>query len=154
MAQAAPGNVYNGYLQNTLLIGDPALITALNMQGLNDFNDFVMFEDEDVHQICVNIWKPGGVIPNPRAGGRGRLAHIPNPGNQVGHVFEKRLKMLCYFANHLRRVQRQMDVNVATLAKLAEVYQLKEQDEDDDDVVLPAPPDVSRECSGYIGEYR
>jgi hypothetical protein len=64
---------------------------------------------------------------------------MPNPGIQVGHVYEKRLKILCYFVNHLRRIQRAMDVNAHDLATLTSVYLLQEQDEDDDYVALPTP---------------
>jgi hypothetical protein len=63
MAAAVP-NAFNGYLQATLLIADPGLLAAINGQGLNDFDDFILFKDEDVQQICANIRKPGGVIPN------------------------------------------------------------------------------------------
>jgi hypothetical protein len=64
--------------------------------------------------------------------------HIPNPGLALGHLWEMRLKMLCYCVNHLVCVHRQFDPGVATLAKLTEVYQLKDLDDPDDDIPLPA----------------
>jgi hypothetical protein len=88
--------------------------------------------------LCANISRPGGTIINPIAGGRGQPPRIPNPGLPLGNVLEMRLKMLCYFVNHLVRVQHQFDQAIATLVKLSEVYQLKELDDPDDDIPLPS----------------
>jgi hypothetical protein len=45
---------------------------------------------------------------------------------------------LYFLSFPINRIQRQFDPAVATLVKLAEVYQLKELDDPDDDVPLPA----------------
>jgi hypothetical protein len=95
-------------------------------------------KDDDIRLLCANIRRPGGTILNPLAGGCGQLPHIPNPGLSLGHFLEMRLKMLFYFVNHLVRIQRQFDPAIAALAKLAKVYQLKELDEPNDDIQLPA----------------
>lgn len=128
------------YMQTMLLITSPTARTALGNQGLNNYDDFLTLTEKDIADICSNVRKPGGTIANPAlvAGGN-QPALIPNPGTPIGYVFEKRLKMLRYYRLHLQRIQRPFDDTTATLARLANVYALKEEEdlEDDDDVRLP-----------------
>jgi hypothetical protein len=154
MAQVPPA--LDPYLQNVLLIADINVRNAILGQGINDFNAFRSLKDDDIRLLCANIRRPGGTILNPLAGGREQPPRIPNPGLSLGHVLEMRLKMLCYFVNHLVRVQRQFDPAIATLAKLAEVYQLKDLDDPDDDIPLPARlmrADQARETIEDIEDY-
>jgi hypothetical protein len=71
---------------------------------------------------------PGPVIP----------PTIPNPGIPIGHLHEKRLKMLRYYTFHLQRIQRLFDPVDATMQILQEIYLLKDVDEEDIKVDLPA----------------
>jgi len=133
----------NNYFQNTLVIQDQAVRDGLNEQGLTSFDDFVTLTEKDIVQICANVRRPGGVIPNPNAAVVGQPPTITNPGVLVGHAVKIRLKMLCYFVKHLVRVQRMPFVpGVATLARLVAVYKLKEIEEvadDDEEIKLPSP---------------
>jgi hypothetical protein len=63
---------------------------------------------------------------------------IPNPGIQLGFVFEKRLKMLRYYLLHLQHIQRPMGVAQATLARLTICYRLNDSETDEEEVDLPA----------------
>jgi hypothetical protein len=56
----------------------------------------------------------------------------------ISHVTEKRLKMLAHYVNHLARIQCRWAGVTDTLARLNAIYLLKDQDENDDDVALPA----------------
>jgi hypothetical protein len=61
----------------------------------------------------------------------------PNPGIQIGHIYEKRLKMLRYYLLHLQRIQRPMAVAQATLARLTICYRLKDAEDEEEEVDLP-----------------
>jgi hypothetical protein len=111
---------------------------------------------EDIRNVCANIRKPGGQIVNPKAALPGQPPNINNPGIAVGHITEKRLKMLAYYINHLTRIQRRWAGVTTTLIRLAAVYQLKDQDNNDDDVALPPRlTNVSnvRECLEDVDDY-
>jgi hypothetical protein len=148
-------NIQN-YFQNILGIADQSLRNALTTQGPINADSFIRLKDTDIQQICGNIRKPGGQIANPNAAVAGQPALINNPGVAVGHIIEERITMLAYFVNHLQRIQRRFTAVVATLPRLTAVYLLKEQDNNDDDVGLPAKLiNVShvRECLENIDDY-
>jgi hypothetical protein len=131
----------NNYLNNVLGITSPEVRIALNNQGLTDFTDFLQLTENDVGDLCSIARKPGGLIPNPAVNRRNPVAGlpplIPNPGVLIGHLHEKRLKMLRYYLHHLKRVQRDFDENIATLPTLTDIYKLKEDEEEDEDPDLP-----------------
>jgi hypothetical protein len=127
---------FDAYMQNILGIGQVDIRNALRGQGISTVDDFIALTEDDIEDVCKIIRRPGGTIPNPAFGAAGRGAGgqppvLPNPGLQIGHLQEKRLKMLRYFVFHLQRVQRDFDPAVATMNTLQEVYLLKEIDEDD-----------------------
>jgi hypothetical protein len=134
---------YDNYLTNTLLVANHDLRRALIAQGLQDFDDYVTLTEDDISDICTNIRKPGGTIANPDHDPAnpvaGVHATIPNPGNPVGHLAEKRLKMLRYYCYHMQRIQRPFAIAAATLPVLTECYELQEQHklEEDEKVELP-----------------
>jgi hypothetical protein len=151
--EMAEQEALNAYLQDVLRIESPSIRAGLFEQGLTSFLDFETLTEKDIMQICANVRRPGGLIPNPMLPGRGRgrgaaaavdlpplPPQIPNPGTLVGHVVEVRLKMLCYFVKHLVRVQRMPFVAAeAPLDRLMTVYRLKEveEEEKDDELKLP-----------------
>ena len=100
MAAALAG--FNNCLQNTLLIGTAAVQTDLNDQGLQSFDDLSTLTEDDIAEVCSNARKPGRTVPNPTYVAPtaaapevpGVPAEIPNPGVRIGHVYEKRLKMV------------------------------------------------------------
>ena len=132
----------NGYMENTLLIGQQAVRDALNSQGLTSVGDFRGLKEEDIAEICANARKPGGTIPNPAYDAANPVAGIPamvmNPGVLVGHVLEKRLKMFGYFVQYLTKVGRTFSPEAATLDTVQNLYRLKEADDEyDNDIELP-----------------
>jgi hypothetical protein len=131
----------NNYFNDPMGIVDPQIRVALNNQGLQSFDDFLTLSEKDLSELCSNIRKPGGTIPNPvhdpAAPVAGIPPTIPNPGIQFGHVYEKRFKMLRYYLLHLQRIQRPFGAAQATLARLTICYRLKESEEDAEEVDLP-----------------
>jgi hypothetical protein len=132
----------NNYLDTPIGITVQATRTALNQQGLQSFDDFLTLTEKDISEICANLRKPGGTIPNPDhnpgAPVAGVPATLPNPGISLGHLFEKRLKMLRYYTLHLQRIQRQFTPAAATLARLISCYTMKETEEEEEDIDLPS----------------
>jgi hypothetical protein len=132
----------NDYLQDTLLIDDDDARRALKAQGLVGLRDFIGLTKDDIKNICTNVRKPGGTIPNPNAGGRNQPAFIPNPGVQLGHIFERRLEQLRYYVYHCNRIQRDLEPEAMMLQRLQVLYHLKESEdatEDEKKIALPKP---------------
>jgi hypothetical protein len=138
---AAAQAALNNYLDAPLGITEAATRAALNQQGLQSFDDFLTLTEKDISEICTNLRKPGGTIPNPAYNAAapvvGIPATIPNPGINVGHVFEKRLKMLRFYLLHLQRIQRNMTPATATLARLTTCYNMKEIEDNEEEEELP-----------------
>lgn len=122
----------NGYLNNTLNLSD-VMRAAVNAQGLQSFDAFQGLTDNDIKDICKNVRSPGGMIPDPANAGQ----QIPNRGVAMGHLHEKRLRMLNYFVNHLVKIQRPFQVGLATLARLLACWRLKEAEDEDVDIDNP-----------------
>jgi hypothetical protein len=135
---------FDGYLQQVLGIAQADVRNALRLQGLSTVDDFIALSEDDIEDVCKIVRRPGGMIPNPAFGqGAGRGAQpplLPNPGLPIGHLHEKRLKMLRFFIYHLQRIQREFDPAIATMELLQEIYLLKEVD-DEDDQKKPALPE-------------
>ena len=130
----------NDYFENTLGITNNNLRAALNNQGLTAFEDFVNLEEKDVEKICAVIRKPGGVLINPDAALPNQPPVIPNPGLQIGTIFENRLKVLRYYVFHLTRIQRMpVDPATATRQRIDSVYLFKDQDKPTEEIEKPAP---------------
>jgi hypothetical protein len=80
---------------------------------------------------------------------------IPNPGIQIGYMYEKQLKILGYYILHLQQIQRQFVPTQATLARLTACYCLKEHEEGED-ISLPQKmtrTDKCREVLEVIDNY-
>jgi hypothetical protein len=98
--------------------------------------------ESDIEDVCKIIRRSGGTVPNPNTGRGGRGLPpppdmIPNPGVQIGHLHEKKLKMVRYYVFHLQRVQQIIDPNTATMDVLQQIYLLKDVDEEDTKPELP-----------------
>ena len=136
MAAPNPMQLLNVYLDVVLQINDPAVRTALNGQGLTSVYDFEALSEADVAEICTNARKPGGLIPNPDPAGV--PAMIANPGVLIGHLVEKKLKMLRYYIVHIGKINRTFAAVPPTMNDLTLLYRIKEaEDEYDNEVELP-----------------
>jgi hypothetical protein len=158
-----PVAALNTYLEEVLLFTDPVVLVALNAQGLTSIDELCSLTEKDIVNICANARKPGGTIPNPvfdQNEDEGIIVpeRIANPGVLVGHLHEKRLKMLRYYRWHLQRIQRDFVPDEATLERLVDVYELKELEDDDAEEEVKMPPkltsiDKVRECAENIDDY-
>jgi hypothetical protein len=130
MAAALAG--LNNYFDNTIGITDQATRVALNEKGLESFDDFLIYTEKEITDMCPNVRKPGGLIVNPAFDPNnvvpGVPPNIPNPGLTIGLGIEKRLKMLRYYVHHMNRIQRPVTAANATLACLTACYRRKEDD--------------------------
>jgi hypothetical protein len=133
---------FDDYMANVLGIVQVDVRNSLRVQGLSTISDFNALAESDIEDVCRNIRRPGGTIPHPAFGQGGRGAQpqpptLPNPGLQIGHLQEKRLKMVRYFVFHLQRIQRDFDPALATMQTLQQIYLLKDVDDEDLKVNLP-----------------
>ena len=81
-----------GYLNNRLDITSLVMRTAINDQGLTRIDDFIGSTDQYIKDLCDNIRKPGGTIPNPNATVAGQPPNITNPGQPISFVSIKSLQ--------------------------------------------------------------
>ena len=95
--------------------------------------------DDNISEVCSNTRKPGSTIVNPVFDPANPVAGvpttIPNPSVLIGHIFERRLKMLRYVYHIKTRIQRAFYAPTATLARLNTLYAFKQQEEEHDDEV-------------------
>jgi hypothetical protein len=126
---AATQAALNNYLDDPIRITAAATRAALNQQGLQSFDDFVTLLEKDITEICSNLRKPGGTLPNPAHDPANPIPGVPetisNPGIIIGHIYEKHLKFVRYYILHLQRIRRPMVPGTATLARLINCYNTK-----------------------------
>ena len=92
-------NAVSAYMSATLEIADQNVREALLDEGLDGFENFIGLTEDDIKDICKNVRKPGGDIPNPN-NAAGQPARIPNPGAPVTNPHMKGLLRLRYEVNH------------------------------------------------------
>ena len=124
MAAVSPLQLLNVYMDVILQITDPAVRNALNAQGLTSVYDFEALSEEDVAEIYSNARKPGGLIANPDP--TGVPAMIANPGVLIGHLVEKKLKMLRNYIVHIGKINRTFVAVPPTMKDLTILYRFKE----------------------------
>lgn len=82
---------FNQFITGTLLVTNLQRV-AINAQGLTQFDDMLYFTEEDIHDFCVNLRRPGGTIPNPAYDPNNPVPEvattIPNPGVPLGQLAE------------------------------------------------------------------
>ena len=107
---------------NRLNITSLLMRTAINDQGLTRIDDFVGLTDQGIKDLCDNIRKPEGAIPNPNATVAGQPPTITNKGQPISFVSIKRLRMLHYYLHHIRRIQRDFNEQEALPAQLTMIW--------------------------------
>ena len=108
-------------------IGFPAVIrAALVVQGVDNINGLLGMTEEDVDDLCSNIRKPGGLMPNPARANNARAPEfVPNLGTAVGRVHQERLKQLAYYNSYLKIVNRDFVPQQATVEELVRLWEYK-----------------------------
>jgi hypothetical protein len=69
-------------------------------QGVIDLEMLGELKKEDIHTLCYNIRKPGGMIANPNTEVAGEPPEIRNPGISVSLIVENRLTLAVYALKH------------------------------------------------------
>jgi hypothetical protein len=64
---------------------------------------FKIATDDFIKDMCKNIRRPGGTLPNPNAGQPGAPAMIPCNGVAISPTAEERLVLFLYYVHHLKR---------------------------------------------------
>jgi hypothetical protein len=107
------------YYSTVFQVDDDDLIIALLQQDLNTIESFNLLTVEDIATACNNIKRPGGMVVD----ADGDL--VPNRGQQVSAVLEKRLKQFWFYIRYAYMTQRVPDFvtgdgvpDLATLANL------------------------------------
>jgi hypothetical protein len=88
------------YFKIEFKIDDDDLIIALFEQGLDSLENFNLLTLTDMTRVCDTIRKPGGMIVDDD----GDL--VPNRGQAVSAVLEKRLKQFWQFVRYAYMTQR------------------------------------------------
>lgn len=108
-------------------IGFPeAIRNALEAQGMDTIDGLLGMDEDDVDDLCSNIRKPGGHIPNPARRNNARGPQfIPNPGTAIGRIHQERLKQLAFYYSYLKIVNRTFDPQQATVGELVRLWEYK-----------------------------
>ena len=116
----ATQQVFMAYLDG---IGIPQNVRdALLVQGISNITGLLGMNKDDVDDLCSNIRKPGGLMPNPaRATNPHATEFIATLGTAIGRVHQERLKQLAYYYSYLNIVNRVFDPHA-----LSRVYQLQQ----------------------------
>ena len=120
----ASRQAFANYLQS---IGFPIeLRHALANQGIENIACFIGMTESDVDDLCTNIRKPGGLIPNPaHANDATAPERIIDPGVAVGRVYQERLKQIAYYYSYLVIVGRNFVANHADVEQLVRLWKYK-----------------------------
>jgi hypothetical protein len=95
------------------------LVLALFDQGLDTIDNYNLLSMDDIVRICTNIRKPGGMIVNDD----GDL--VPDRGQAVSTILEKRLKQFWFFLRYSYMTQRIPDfTDVADFPQLSDLHNL------------------------------
>ena len=112
------------YLQS---VGFPLeLRQALIDQGVDNITSFLGMTDSDVDDLCSNIRRPGGLIPNPlHVNDPDAPELINDPGVAVGRIYQERLKQIAYYYSYLVLVGRNFVANNAEVTELVRLWKYK-----------------------------
>ena len=99
----------------------------VNDQGIDAVEEFRILSDEEVENLCKNVRRPGGTIPNPN-NGQGQPENIPNPGIPVSMRAESNLKLMCYYIRHKDRTSRSAYIPGITSASIRALRHLRDEE--------------------------
>ena len=139
---------------------EAAANSILNAQGVRTLDDLYDLDETRCANLCKNLRRPGGTIPNPAAQGNNAAPpNIPNPGHAIPEAAEHNLTMAVYFLNHRKRVSRPVQPGDVTLVSIRALRELKRaEDNHENPTKLPKidPNDWPRTIEGiqdYLRRY-
>jgi len=118
-----------------------AALRLTNDQQMDSLDEISLLQDEEVHNLCDVIRKPGGMIENPNAvDGDGNVipgqpipgqpTKVQDHGTQVSLRAETNLKSACYYLRHLKRTSRTPTAAGITLPVFRRLNVLRAHEED------------------------
>jgi hypothetical protein len=127
--------------------------------SITSMDVFEIATDDFIKDMCKNIRRPGGTLPNPNAEEPGALAVIPRNGVAISPTAEERLILLAYYVRHLKRTSRPYPVQFNP-ARIYSMMEIKKREKEDKELAkdLTAPTqieDLKKICDAFenIAEY-
>ena len=137
---------------------EAAANSILNAQGVRTLDDLCDLDETRCANLCKNLRRPGGTIPNPATQGNNAAPpNIPNPGHAIPEAAEHNLTMAVYFLNHRKRVSRPVQPGDVTLVSIRALRELKRaEDNHENPTKLPKidPNDWPRTIEGIQDYFR
>ena len=106
----------------------PACAVIYDDQGLDALDELALLTDLECESLCKLIRRPGGHIPNPRAGDPGEQATIPGIGNTVSMRSVTNLKLAGFWVRHRIRTSRAYHPVDCTLTAIRGLRVQKEEE--------------------------
>ena len=120
-------------LYQRLGFSEPATNAILTGQNILSLEDIRELDESRCSNLCKNLRRPGGTIPNLAAQGPnpppGIQENIPNPGLAVSESAEFNLQLAVYFLRHQQRVSRPVPIGSVTLNAVRALRVTREAEE-------------------------
>jgi ribosomal protein L15 len=120
---------------------------------------FKIATDDFIKDMCKNICRPGGTLPNPNAEEPGAPAVIPCNGVAISPTAEEHLVLLAHYIRHLKRTSRPYPVQFNP-ARIYSMIEIKKREKEDKELAkdLTAPTQIEdskkiRDAFENIAEY-
>jgi hypothetical protein len=120
---------------------------------------FEIATDDFIKDMCKNIRRPGGTLPNPNAEQPGAPVMIPCNGVAISPTAEERLVLLAYYVRHLKRTSRPYPAQF-NAARIFSMIKIKKREKEDKELAkdLVAPGQIEdlkkiRDAIENIAEY-
>lgn len=109
---------------------EDAATYIVDVQGLDNLEEFGYMKDDDVTNLCRVVRKPGGTTGN---------NNDPNHGNPVSVIAENNLKLMCYYIWYRQMTSDNLAPADLTRPNVRTIKGMKEQVEKHKD---PDPPEL------------
>ena len=110
---------------------EAAANTIINQQNVATLEDIRDLDESRCSNLCKNLRRPGGTIPNPVAqeganAAPGAPANVPNPDIAVPESAEFNLQLAVYFLRRKQRVSRPVLIGDVTLQSIRALRTIKD----------------------------
>lgn len=103
-------NQFQQYLIQQLNANTVGIANAIIEAGIDTYETFADFDDDEMKNVCYTLRKPGGMVQRP-FGPNNAMINIPNPGVPLTSVCEMRLRLASYAARYYATVGRLIDAD-------------------------------------------
>jgi hypothetical protein len=127
--------------------------------SITSMDVFEIATDDFIKDMCKNIRRPEGTLPNPNAEQPGAPAMSPRNGVAISATLEERLVLLAYYVCHLKRTSRPYPAQF-NAARIFLMIKIKKREKEDKELAkdLVAPGQIEdlkniRDAFENIAEY-